>query len=522
MMKLYPFVYGKDKKESLVCCFVSFVNYHGYALDKKYASLIFEKSDYQSLLNGLDIFNVVYEPLSIQSFKNYPISGVLVMVEGCYYLCCGCIFQHVVLMHPQKGYLFLTLHKFQTLVINYAVHLKFLGEYNYPKSIKHQYIFYIYDFLLCISTFLLVYFFPIQNLMIIPIAMMMLMLVQSKMYDYLKIKKEKTFENTLILDEARQQFDHKANLLVQRHLLLSLMLSMQMFLVGYVPFYRTYLLLFYTSAVVFHIFITKNESIKNTRLSLSYLLFVVLFIFGIHGLYLYVYQQLSLAMLLGLLLFMLMLGLLFQYINKTKQEHCLDILAYQRWEWFKNTDITTIESIAVNDWYFEESTVLYGSLANLDQLYHRLYSPLLFINQQPITNFIQLAYLSHLVFLDSFILDDCHHTLEELFINDLEFLSEALIMFHRFNDMLLLSQSYHHLDKERKELFGFLYYLCKEECFYVVKEAFTYQSSQNITSALLLLRQKAPKIRMILMVYDTKMMNHDNNYAIIRHEKVGV
>ncbi len=98
---------------------------------------------------------------------------------------------------------------------------------------------------------------------------------------------------------------------------------------------------------------------------------------------------------------------------------------------------------------------------------------------------------------------------------------EALTYLGQFEKILLLEKCYETLDRATKELFGFIWWLCQEPCFYVVKEVFTYQSDEISDLCLELLKQKAPKIRMLLLVSETKMMNRQTNCAIIRCEKVG-
>lgn len=199
----------------------------------------------------------------------------------------------------------------------------------------------------------------------------------------------------------------------------------------------------------------------------------------------------------------------------------LDIDEYKQWGWFRNQEIESIESIGIENWRFTESTLLFGKYTSLHHFYQKLQSCFLFVNDRPLMEIGQIAYIQHLKFLDSFILDNNLATVEQLFSEHLGFLLEALTYLGQFEKILLLEKCYETLDRATKELLGFIWWLCQDSCFYVVKEAFTYQSDEISDLCLELLKQKAPKIRMLLLVSETKMMNRQTNCAIIRYEKVG-
>jgi ABC-type bacteriocin/lantibiotic exporters, contain an N-terminal double-glycine peptidase domain len=524
-MKLYPFVYTKDQKESAICCFISFVKYHGYQIEKDYVKLIFNIQahgiSYQSLLNGLDAFKVIYERVTLKHLHKKISEGLLINVEGCCYLCCGKILDYIVLMDTQKGYTFLSSKTFSQLAISYAIQLKFLGEYPYPQTEKKQYFIYALDILisgLCIGV---VYYLPIKHEGLVLLGLIFQCLLYYKIGTYLQAKKMQSFANTLISSSALKQFQQQYHLNLMRHLLISCMLSMQILLRLYFPFYHSYLFLFYLSIPLFKLSVKREKSFKKEVFLMIFGLSIQLSLLLFYDLYFYFYQVRLSNIGLGFILVNGLLTILYDYVKQTRTMKLLDIDEYKQWGWFRNQEIESIESIGIENWRFTESTLLFGKYASLHHFYQKLQSCFLFVNDRPLMEIGQIAYIQHLKFLDSFILDNNLATVEQLFSEHLGFLLEALTYLGQFEKILLLEKCYETLDRATKELLGFIWWLCQDSCFYVVKEAFTYQSDEISDLCLELLKQKAPKIRMLLLVSETKMMNRQTNCAIIRYEKVG-
>lgn len=241
----------------------------------------------------------------------------------------------------------------------------------------------------------------------------------------------------------------------------------------------------------------------------------------LYDLYFYFYQVRLSNIGLGFILVNGLLTILYYYVKQTRAMKFLDIDEYKQWVWFRNQKIESIESIGIDNWRFTESTLLFGKYASLHHFYQKLHSCFLLVNDRPLIEIGQIAYLQHLKFLDSFILENMSVTIEQLFSEHLGFLLETLTYLGQFEKILLLEKCYETLDQATKELLGFIWLLCQEPCFYVVKEVFTYQCDEISDLCLELLKQKAPKIRMLLLASETKMMNRQTNCAIIRCEKVG-
>lgn len=526
-MKLYPFVYIKDKSMMVVGCFEAVLHYHGYHLERKDIEYLLGVNangvTLERLINGLDALQVLYEVQYTLSLRQ--LEGVMIKRKGEMMLCCGHIGQYICLMHPQKGYLWVKFERLITWPIDYAIHIKFLGNFPYPKKDQTQRQRRWARWCLAILLNGLISFLPFSKILLFfPVAFFYLILH----HQYLRKQLRRQFgqiDSSFVREEwiiTYQSYHY--GLIKEAHTR-----GLQDFIIVYLSCFslwaKTYFAFMGIVSLGYWILNRYDEKPLRKILYLgSYPLLLCLIFTGLIGLYQAIYQSLSFEFIFDGVIIALYFCLRVKLRSLKEHVHAFDLAVIQKVSsacHYQPQLELEIESIGINDVSFDVSTLIEGDFQDLYDFYQILYSPALKINAQQYCNGLLFEYHSSIHFLEDFLLREKTRTIQELFADQIDLLIDYLNRLNLFEDVLLLSKTINDLSIQKRELFGFLRLLIMESGYCLIKNAFLFQPNVTIVGCLSLLSEKASKIRMILLVSETKGMNKEACCAIIRHEKVG-
>lgn len=523
-MKLYPFIYCSSDALCVIACFESFLKYHGYALDWDYAKLVFRLSKtgvtFRHLLEGLNIFQVVYE-IPAATLKSTDLTGLLFKHHGHYALVCGCLGGLVIIMDPRKGYEMILAQHFLEKDHSGCLQLKFLGDFPYESRKRHLSIPLLLAFLPVICYFLILFYIPNYGLLGFVFAGLIDLFLAYHILGAYFYRNDKKYNDEMIDQKVWHQYQQLCLLNSKYYLMVNMLFFFLVYQYHYSKFFNTNILM---AVLIWGIIFVLGKKRRHAWRAYYFLVNILFTFFAFSCQLCLTMKSISLEQSLAVLAegIVIFLGCLcgkLAWLKKTCFQR-----DYRQWlleKKIRHDAVEQVDGIGIAGQYYQTNVIIEGSEQALTTFYEQLRSYQLVINERPLVRFDSLLPYSQIMFLEDMLPMKQEITVAE-FLN--ECIEESIILLEQvghFKDALLFSHPLISLNRQQLELFGFIKLLLEERLFCVIRHAFIYQDVQTSSACIRLLTKKEPKIRMILLVSETKMMNRNDIYDIIRHEKVG-
>lgn len=190
---------------------------------------------------------------------------------------------------------------------------------------------------------------------------------------------------------------------------------------------------------------------------------------------------------------------------------------------FSNRYESDIQNIGFGLYYFDKNTLIVGSIGAVCRFFKEFKKPKLMINHTPMERYDAIDFSNDILFQENMMHLSLERTVFEIFENRLEELLDILEKIEAFELFIHLKRKVGSLNKQERELFGFLDLYLSQVSFCIIEEAFLYQEMEMIERCLQIISQN-DKVHFILYIPTNKMqtfsltdnenwtiMNVDNN-----------
>lgn len=518
-MKFYPFFKSHEENENALCCFRSYLWYHGYQMDMESLRWVFSQKkhgiSWSSFLAGLDYFQVIYEILYYKDALSSKMEGMILKHRQQYMLCLGQCHGYVLVMCPWQGYRFIKKEEMQDWSIEACLQLKFLGAFPYFKKSEITRSFRKWFFVFLFIQLLIV-FLPFSSVKLNFIGEMVNQVVFLRLVKRFCYQKDmRRFQEKGILAEGLKEYQNMIRLDVSNYATALLLLGISVNLVLQMGLFYSFLSIF---LILFDCLMVYRHYHESVILSVyTFLLITVGPVFSFLKILIlddyYFYCCLS----------FLHLFLLIQLLTNQQKWSRLSLDCLSRWYqtvFLEESPFSRIDSLGFDHYLFEESTLILGSEKERRHFFNSLKGPQLRINEMLLKKQGLIFYLKDIIYLENLLYLDSGYLLEELFKGREDQVLKLLEELDCFDYCIYFKYLFQDLDKSVQEIFGFIDLMTKPFTFAIIEEAFIYQTPQSIEKCLKIIAKNNEVKKIIIAIPTIKLMNQENICAIIKHEKV--